>query len=96
MSYQIVIDDIKNKKSGYELRLSEDAILYRSVKEGLTDKVTFETRFTKEREKILKLYNKIFLGRGNSKYKGWRIKGFDMPKEQQEIQARFETEEEEC
>lgn len=55
MSYQIVIDDIKNKKSGYELRLSEDAILYRSVKEGLTDKVTFETRFTKEREKILKL-----------------------------------------
>lgn len=74
--------------------MSEDAILYRSVKEGLTDKVTFETRFTKEREKILKLYNKIFLGRGNSKYKGCQIKGFDMSKERQDIQTRFETEEE--
>lgn len=76
--------------------MSEDAILYTSVKEGLTDKVTFETRFTKEREKILKLYNKIFLGRGNHKYKGWQIKSFDMFKEQKEIQARFEIEEEEC
>lgn len=50
--YLVVIDDIKKNKLEKELRLSEDAILYRMVKEGLTDKVTVKKRFTIERANL--------------------------------------------
>lgn len=38
--------------------MSKNAVLHGMVKEDLADKVTFRTRFTKEREPILRIYKK--------------------------------------
>lgn len=45
----MVIDDIKKNKLEKELRLLEDVILYRMVKEGFIDKVIVKKRFIIER-----------------------------------------------
>lgn len=47
--------------------MSEDAILCRMVKAGLTDKVSLETRFTREREQILRIYKLSIPGKGSSR-----------------------------
>lgn len=76
--------------------MSEDAILYSMVREGFTANMTFETRFTKDRERILRISNNSVLGRGSSQ-QGLRLVGgssFDMHKGQGG-QARFARSEEE-
>lgn len=64
--------------------MSEDAILYSMVGEGFTANMTFETRFTKDREQILRISNNSVLGRGSSQ-QGQRLAGgssSDMHREQ--------------
>lgn len=77
----------------------ENAISYSMHKEGLTAKATFETRFIKGREQILRIYSYItrVQGRGNCK-QVQRLSGesiLDVHEEQQGHQVTFERAEEE-
>lgn len=72
--------------------MSENAVLHGMVKEDLADKVTFRTRFTKEREPILRIYKKECSRQRQQQVQGSQVIAFltCIYNKQQEGQVRFE------